>query len=94
MDECPIGPGGLDWRRALAVADAPPDRRRLDAVDEGVFGTATVRLSGSNSGTTYVPFEALRHGDLVAVLPVLYLEAVGLEADETTDLVVTVVGRP
>lgn len=88
------------WQTRLSAGEPDPGPLSLAIVAtatvhvEGVFGEATVRLGGSNSGVTYVPFDALRHSDCVGVLPVLYLEAVVQDADETTDLLVTVVGRP
>lgn len=89
----------MRWEARLTAAAPESDPLSLALVEsatvqvEGEFGGATVRLSGSNSGTGYVPFDALRHSDLVAVLPVLYLEATLLDADPTTEVRVTVVGR-
>ncbi len=60
---------------------------------EGNFGEAAVELRGSNSGQDYVSFDMRQHADIVAVLPTLYFKAVAVDADETTDVLVTIVGR-
>jgi hypothetical protein len=89
----------LRWQTRL-TADSPDSGPQslalLEAAVvqiEGTFGAATVELRGSNSGMDYIPWDARTHGDVVAVLPTLYLKAVAVNADPTTDVLVTLVGR-
>lgn len=89
----------LRWQTALTAA-APdagctPLRLIRDATVhvEGEFGAASVEIYGSNSGRGEVPMLYLRTDQIEPVLPVYLLGARVIDADETTDLLVTVAGR-
>lgn len=61
---------------------------------EGTFGEAVVEVRGSNSGVSAVTLDIIRIADLVAVPIQAYLLNVRVrDADETTDLIVTLAGR-
>lgn len=89
----------MRWQTRLTAADPDSGPQSLALIDqatvqvEGTFGGATVHLRGSNSGQRFVPFDAIRHDDVVGVLPVLWLEVEALDADDETDVLVTLAGR-
>ncbi len=87
------------WQARLTHTAPDPGPQSIALIEnpvvqiEGTFGEASVTLLGSNSGLDYVPFDSRQHADIVAVLPTLYVKAVAVDADETTDVLVTLVGR-
>ena len=87
------------WQARLTAAQPDAGLHTIAQVQtptlqvEGVFGTGVVELRGSNSGGATVPLDVLRIADVVAVLPVYTVGVRVLDADETTDLLVTLAGR-
>lgn len=88
----------LCWEATLTVEAEAPGPLPIGLVSTptvqvaGDFGPAVLEIGVSNGGPP-VRVDALRHTDLIAVVPAAWLHVTVRGADETTALIVTVAGR-